>query len=98
MRNKPKNTIVQNVANLLGMKVVDVKRVVDAFLDEVQFQIASGNRVHFNNLGIFETRKRKARVGRNPKTGETVHIPERVVATFKPTKELKDAVNKPMQD
>ena len=56
--------------------------------------MAAGDRVQLNGLGIFETKKREARTGRNPITGETITIAAATLPSFKASKTLKDAVNK----
>lgn len=65
-----------------------------AFIDAVTNTLSTGDKVAIVNFGSFETSKRAARTGRNPRTGEEMKIPAAVIAKFKPGKRLKDAVNK----
>lgn len=71
----------------------DVERAVDTFFDEVAESLARGGRVELRGFGAFSTRRREARKGRNPRTGDTVDVPEKRVPYFKPGKELKDRIN-----
>lgn len=55
----------------------DVNKVVDAVLDKIVAALARGDRVELRGFGTFGTKVREGRVGRNPKTGATVHVPEK---------------------
>jgi DNA-binding protein HU-beta len=72
----------------------DVTDVVDNFLESVKGELAKGEKVQLIPFGSFEVRKRKAREGRNPKTGEKLMIAARSVPAFHPGKELREAVQK----
>lgn len=65
-----------------------------AFIESVEETLERGEKVQLVGFGTFETRKRAARIGRNPKTKEEINIPESTVPVFKPGKEFKDKVNK----
>lgn len=67
--------------------------IVDAFLDILTATLAEGEQVAIPGFGIFTVKKRSARVGRNPRTGGDLQIPEAIVVGFKAGKALKDAVN-----
>lgn len=67
---------------------------VDAVLGAIQDALASGDKVQISGFGTFEVRHRKARMGRNPRTGEEVQIAASNAPAFKAGKSLKDAVNK----
>ncbi len=67
--------------------------VVDAFFDTLTATMAAGEQVAIAGFGIFNVKKRPARVGRNPRTGGDLQIPEATVVGFKAGKALKDAVN-----
>jgi hypothetical protein len=54
--------------------------------------LADHGRIELRNFGVFECRERKARVGRNPKTGESVDVPAKFVVTFKPGKEMEEKI------
>jgi integration host factor subunit beta len=71
----------------------EVEGVVSAFFDSVTDQLAKGGRVELRGFGAFSTRKRDARVGRNPRTGESVQVDEKRVPYFKPGKEMRERLN-----
>lgn len=66
---------------------------VDAVFDNVKRALARGEKVSIAGFGIFEVRDRAARMGRNPQTGQPVHISASKAAAFRAAKALKDAVN-----
>ena len=71
----------------------DVENIVNAVLDEITDTLASGNRVELRGFGAFSVKNRPAREGRNPRTGETVHVEEKWVPFFKTGKELRERLN-----
>lgn len=71
----------------------DVERVVAVILDEISEALARGDRVELRGFGAFSVRQRKARMGRNPKTGEPVEVDAKSVPFFRPGKELRARVN-----
>ena len=71
----------------------EVEGVVSAIFDSITEQLAHGGRVELRGFGAFSTRDRDARKGRNPRTGETVAVDEKVVPFFKTGKELRDRLN-----
>jgi DNA-binding protein HU-beta/integration host factor subunit alpha len=79
-----KREMVLRIAQETGLKQLDVKRVVQRTLTLVVEALASGKTVELRNFGVFKVKSRKARVGRNPKTGTTVPVPAKRVVTFKP--------------
>lgn len=86
-----KSDIDQFIADQLGMKVKDVGQITDMFLNQIKDQMAQGFDTDLHRFGTFVRVVRKARVGRNPKTGEAIDIPEKGVVKFKPFKAFKDA-------
>ena len=70
----------------------DAAGIVQAFLNQIIDTLSEGHRIEFREFGIFEPKVRRSRVGRNPKTGETVQVPEKAVVTFKPGKVMKEKV------
>nr|WP_207714690.1 HU family DNA-binding protein [Clostridium tetanomorphum] len=72
----------------------DAELALKAFIESVEETLERGEKVQLVGFGTFETRKRAARIGRNPKTKEEINIPESTVPVFKPGKEFKDKVNK----
>ncbi len=75
------------------LRAEDIERAVDTFFDEVAQRLADGGRVELRGFGAFSTRQRDARKGRNPRTGETVSVPEKRVPYFKPGKEMRARLN-----
>ncbi|WP_299732729.1 integration host factor subunit beta [uncultured Tateyamaria sp.] len=71
----------------------DVERIVNTIFDEVTDAMARGDRVELRGFGAFSVKKRDARVGRNPRTGETVDVEEKHVPFFKTGKLLRDRLN-----
>lgn len=71
----------------------DVERIVNTIFDEITSAMARGDRVELRGFGAFSVKKRDARVGRNPRTGETVQVDEKHVPFFKTGKLLRDRLN-----
>ena len=70
----------------------EVESVVSAFFDSITDQLAQGGRVELRGFGAFSTRKRDARLGRNPRTGESIPIEARRVVTFHASSKLKELI------
>ncbi|GAB6934881.1 MAG: HU family DNA-binding protein [Calditerricola sp.] len=87
-----KQDIIARIAEKSGLTKKDVETVVNAVLDEITEALRAGEKVQFVGFGTFETRKRAARTGRNPQTGETINIPEAVIPAFRAGNKLKEAV------
>jgi len=71
----------------------DVESVVNAILDSITDALARGDRVELRGFGAFAVKNRPARVGRNPRTGESVSVCEKVVPMFKSGKEMRARLN-----
>ena len=71
----------------------DVERIVNTIFDEITGAMAQGDRVELRGFGAFSVKKRDARQGRNPRTGETVQVEEKHVPFFKTGKLLRDRLN-----
>lgn len=71
----------------------DVEKVLTGFMDAVTEALKAGDKVQLIGFGTFETRKREARTGRSPQTGEAIDIPACISPAFKAGKLLKDSVN-----
>ena len=71
----------------------DSERVVATIFDEITEALAEGRRVELRGFGAFSVKKRDARIGRNPRTGESVHVEEKHVPFFKTGKLLRDRLN-----
>lgn len=71
----------------------DVELAVKTIMDSLANRLAQGGRVELRGFGSFSVRTRPARLGRNPRTGEEVKVPEKSVLNFKPGTELRERVN-----
>lgn len=71
----------------------DVERIVATIFDEIIEALAAGDRVELRGFGSFSVKKREARLGRNPRTGESVRVEEKHVPFFKTGKLLRDRLN-----
>lgn len=71
----------------------DVERIVNTIFDEITGALTRGERVELRGFGAFSVKKRPARTGRNPRTGEPVEVAEKHVPFFKTGKELRDSLN-----
>ncbi|MCI7740787.1 MAG: HU family DNA-binding protein [Clostridiales bacterium] len=89
-----KTELVAAVAEKTGLSKKDSEKAVNAAFDSITEALAAGEKVQLVGFGAFEIKERNARVGRNPKTKETIEIPASRVASFKVGKALKDAVSK----
>ena len=71
----------------------DVERIVSTLFDEIAAALTRGDRVELRGFGAFSVKSRDARVGRNPRTGEAVQVPEKRVPFFKTGKDLRERMN-----
>ncbi len=71
----------------------DVERIVNTIFDEITNAMSRGDRVELRGFGAFSVKKRDARVGRNPRTGDSVEVEEKHVPFFKTGKLLRDRLN-----
>lgn len=76
-----------------GLSRKTTAEVVDAILDAVTKSVIEDKKFFYPSFGTFELKHRKARVGRNPRTGEQIQIPARNTVGFKPASALKKSVN-----
>jgi integration host factor subunit beta len=78
-----KKELIDRIAESSNSRRVQVKKVVQQFLDEIVNELGRGNRLEFRDFGVFETKLRKARKAQNPKTLEPVAVPEKRTVKFK---------------
>ncbi len=71
----------------------DVELAVKELLEQMSGALASGERIEVRGFGSFSLHHRPSRLGRNPKTGDSVHVPDKRVPHFKPGKELRERVD-----
>ena len=89
-----KTELISACAESTGMSKKDSERVLNAMIDSITAALVKGEKVQISGFGIFETKDREARIGRNPHTKETIEIPATRVPGFKASKALKDSVAK----
>ena len=89
-----KTELIAAVAEKTGMTKKDAERVINATVESITSSLVKGEKVQVSGFGIFEVKAREARVGRNPRTKETIQIPATRLPAFKAAKALKDAVAK----
>ena len=89
-----KTELIAAVAEKTGMTKKDAERVIAATFETITAAMAKGDKVAVSGFGNFEVKAREARVGRNPRTKETIQIPATRLPAFKAAKALKDAVAK----
>ena len=78
-----KKELIDRIAERTQAKRVSVKRIIQAFLDEITAELCKNNRLEFRDFGVFETRTRIARIAQNPKTLEHVEVPAKRTVKFK---------------
>ena len=83
MTTVTKKELIDRIAERTQAKRVLVKRITQAFLDEVIAELCKNNRLEFRDFGVFETRTRAARIAQNPKTLERVDVPAKRTVKFK---------------
>ena len=89
-----KTELISACAESTGLSKKDSERVLNAAIDAITEALVQGEKVQISGFGIFETKNREARIGRNPHTKETIEIPATRVPGFKASKALKDSVAK----
>jgi integration host factor subunit beta len=89
-----KSELIQRIARRNGsLYQRDVETIVTTILDEITAALARGDRVELRGFGAFSVKKRDARTGRNPRTGEQVSVQEKSVPFFKTGKEMRERLN-----
>jgi integration host factor subunit beta len=89
-----KSELVQRIAELNPhLYHRDVERIVNTIFDEITDALARGDRVELRGFGAFSVKHRDARIGRNPRTGETVQVEEKAIPFFKTGKQLRERLN-----
>ncbi len=89
-----KNELISAIAEKAGITKKDADRILSATLETITAELVAGNKVQLSGFGIFETKTRAARTGRNPHTKQTIEIAAARVPAFKASKTLKDQIAK----
>ena len=92
-KNMTKAELVSQASEASHASKVSTEKVLNALLDSIQAALSEGKNVTLVGFGTFSISDRNERTGRNPRTGETIHIPASKIAKFKPGKNLREAVN-----
>ncbi len=87
-----KKEIVKAIAEEIGLTQLKTKEIVQKTFDAIIDALVEGKRIELRNFGVFEVKERAARKARNPRTGQRVHVPAKLVVTFKPGKEMEERV------
>ena len=88
-----KKELIDRIADATDGRRVQVKKVVQRFLDEIIGELGRGNRLEFRDFGVFETKIRAARKAQNPKTLEPVDVPEKRTVKFKVGRLMKQRLS-----
>jgi len=80
------------IAEEMGLSQVQVKEMVQKVFDGIMDSLVQEGRIELRNFGVFAVRKRKPRKARNPRTGEKVKVPAKLVVTFKPGRIMEERV------
>ena len=87
-----KKEIVKQISERLSVPQLVIKDIVQQTFDSIIDTLIEHGRIELRNFGVFEVKKRKGRSARNPRSGEKVQVPAKVVVTFKPGKEMEEKV------
>ena len=94
-----KSDMIEALSDKLHISKKEAGAVVEAIFGQnggiIAATLNSGENVSLSGFGVFEVKKRLARTARNPKTGQSVIVPERLVPIFRPAKALKDNLSRP---
>lgn len=88
-----KKEIAKKISEQSGITVLLALEAVQMVFDGITETLVDEGRIELRNFGVFEVKRRRARKARNPRTGESVSVPERMVVTFKPGREMEERVS-----
>lgn len=88
-----KSGLIQLVASEANLKRKEAQMVVNIFFSSIMDALTRGEKVELRGMGSFRTKKRGARIGRNPQTGAKVEVPSKTIPYFKPGKEFKRLID-----
>lgn len=89
---RTKKEIARDIANEVSISQSKAMRIVQLTLDSIVDELVMEGRVELRNFGVFEVRKRAAKMGRHPSTGEMMEFPEKLVVSFKAGKGMEERV------
>src|SRR3970040_2100201 len=88
-----KADLVEEVSRAIAATRRDAEGIVETIFESIVKSLQSDDKIEIRGFGSFRTRKRRGRIGRNPKTGAKVEVPPKRIPFFKPSKELKERLN-----
>lgn len=89
--------VISKIGENVALPKKDIEKVLDQFVKITQDALKEGKKVSLTGLGSFSAKERKARLARNPKTGEKVNVPAKKVVKFKPGKDLLEILQSSTQ-
>src|SRR3954462_11431822 len=89
-----KADLIDEVSRIVELTRKDSEVIVETIFESIVNSLHSGDKIEIRGFGSFRTRQRQPRIGRNPKTGTRVEVPSKRIPYFKPSKELRDLVNR----
>ena len=95
-RTRTRANLTEAVADAASLSRTEASGLVESVLENVAQALERGETVKLSSFGTFQTRDKRERIGRNPKTGEEVPITPRRVVTFRPSHVLRDKINASM--
>ncbi|MCK4752978.1 MAG: integration host factor subunit beta [Planctomycetes bacterium] len=98
MATVTKKELIGRIAERTQAKRVLVKRITQAFLDEIIVELSRSNRLEFRDFGVFETRTRASRIAQNPKTLERVEVPAKRTVKFKMGRLMRENLCAPTEE
>ena len=87
-----KKDMARTIAEKVGITQIQAQEIVQSVIDRITDTLVQEGRIELRNFGVFEVKKRKPKNARNPKTGEKVKVPARLVVTFKPGRVMEERV------
>jgi len=87
-----KKEMARLIAEEMNLPQIPVLEIIQRVFDGIIDTLVTEGRIELRNFGVFEVKKRKARKARNPRTGESVMVPEKMAVTFKPGLEMEEKV------
>jgi integration host factor subunit beta len=89
-----KREMTKTIAQRMGLTGIQTGEIIQLVLDEIMQTLLTEGRIELRNFGVFEVKKRKPRQARNPRTGEKVQVPAKLVVTFKAGQRMEKRVGK----
>ena len=86
--------VVENIYEKVGFSKKEVAKIVESIFDIIKDHLQKEDKIKISGFGNFVVRKKRARRGRNPQTGDDIEIRQRRILTFKPSQVLKAALNR----